>query len=239
MLENWINGNCSVSTRIKLALYDLSQAPAHKTSSPNPACASSFTCRAENPTNMNMTKTSLQIPQTNESQGPMASPHSISTESHGPCNSSCSFIGNGQGKKKQVSFGKLLILEFPLVLGNHPGVSSGAPTQLDWKYQSKYEFGIEVYESTRPKRRFKRELALSVPERARLYVSGVAKILLLSWKIVRPMSLSIFRRHGMFLSLLSFHLLYRPGYFRQGTPLTKLQLLHWRYRIQRQNELPH
>jgi hypothetical protein len=139
-----------------------------------------------------MLKLSLQLPQTNESHCPMVSPHSIiSTGSHGTHNScfgtitilnSCSdIIGNGQKKKRKVSFGKLRILEFPLVLGNHPDVSSGAPTQLDWKYQSKYEFDIEVYESIRPKRRYKRELALSVPQRARLYVSNPAKIVCLIW----------------------------------------------------------
>ena len=47
---------------------------------------------------------------------------------------------------KQVSFGELTIREYPMVLGDHPNVSSGAPIQLGWKPQAEVTHNLELYE---------------------------------------------------------------------------------------------
>jgi hypothetical protein len=73
-----------------------------------------------------------------------------------------------------VSFGSVIILEFPLILGDHPSVSSGAPTTIGWNYQAKSEVDVTVYEDVyRPiLPRCRRELAMSVPERARILLAA-------------------------------------------------------------------
>ena len=49
---------------------------------------------------------------------------------------------------KMVAFGDVTVTEFPMILGDNPGLTSGgAPTQLDWKPLGESEtFDLEIYE---------------------------------------------------------------------------------------------
>ena len=47
---------------------------------------------------------------------------------------------------KQVSFGDLTIREYPIELGDHPSVSSGAPSQIGWTPLSSTTRNLELYE---------------------------------------------------------------------------------------------
>jgi hypothetical protein len=73
-------------------------------------------------------------------------------------------------RKRSVSFGIITFYEFPLVLGHHPSVSSGAPTMLGNECQDINEIDVSIFEKyyrSQHRRRRGRKLALSVPERAR------------------------------------------------------------------------
>lgn len=53
------------------------------------------------------------------------------------------------GKKtngKRVSFSRITIYEHPIILGDHPAVSEGAPIAIGWKSQGSMVFGIDYYE---------------------------------------------------------------------------------------------
>ena len=73
-------------------------------------------------------------------------------------------------KRSGVSFGTVRILEFPLVMGDHPEVSSGVPTTLDWNVQDTEEMDVRTYEevvrSICPRRG--RELAITDSQRTNL-----------------------------------------------------------------------
>jgi hypothetical protein len=73
------------------------------------------------------------------------------------------------GATTSVSFGSVIILEFALILGDLPSALAGAqPKIIGWTYQDKVEVvdvkvHEEVYRPILPS--YRRELALSVPER--------------------------------------------------------------------------
>jgi hypothetical protein len=74
-----------------------------------------------------------------------------------------------QAYDKTVSFGELTIIEFPIMLGDNPAVSSGAPIQLGPKPLSTQTRNLEIYEYIRKDtRRHRKHLLLSVPRRAGL-----------------------------------------------------------------------
>jgi hypothetical protein len=70
---------------------------------------------------------------------------------------------------KKVRFGHLVITEFPIILGDNPAVSAGAPVTIDWTPQNESSFSIMAYEECKPKRRRRRrKLLISVSNRTLL-----------------------------------------------------------------------
>lgn len=77
---------------------------------------------------------------------------------------------------KSVTFGSLTILEFPIILGENPAVSGGAPVELGWVLMNRYTHReLQLYEYMRcDQRRHGRKnlLTMSVPDRARLLMES-------------------------------------------------------------------
>lgn len=61
-------------------------------------------------------------------------------------------------KTKRVMFSNVEIRSYPIVLGDHPGCSSGPPISLDWKHASSVKASVDAYEKLRPKRRIINQL---------------------------------------------------------------------------------
>jgi hypothetical protein len=85
--------------------------------------------------------------------------------SHGPHKKQSEF-------KKSVRFGDLVITEFPIILGDNPAVTMGAPVTIDWEAQGEITYKINVYESIRGTRRRRRKLLISVSNRAILLLAA-------------------------------------------------------------------
>jgi hypothetical protein len=85
--------------------------------------------------------------------------------SHGPHKKQLEF-------KKSVRFGDLVITEFPIILGDNPAVTMGAPVTIDWEAQGEVSYKINVYESIRGTRRRRRKLLISVSNRAILLLAA-------------------------------------------------------------------
>jgi hypothetical protein len=78
-------------------------------------------------------------------------------------------------QRKSVSFHDTLhISEYPVVIGDNPGCSSGAPISLDWEPQQTIQKSLDDFETIRqPKRRRQRDLAIpATVRRERLLQSG-------------------------------------------------------------------
>lgn len=91
------------------------------------------------------------------------------------CLKNCSPTRSAKPKAKlgkQVRFGHLTITEFPIILGDNPAVTSGAPITIDWAPQGEYGFSINAYEQCKPKRRRRRKLLISVSNRAILLLAA-------------------------------------------------------------------
>jgi hypothetical protein len=71
------------------------------------------------------------------------------------------------GKRRGVCWGEIVILEFPNILGDNPGVSDGVPITIGWKHNSKNTVDIDYYEFLRQShpRRKRKELAMKSAER--------------------------------------------------------------------------
>ena len=70
--------------------------------------------------------------------------------------------------RKLVRWGDVTIREHKSILGDHPGVSTGAPLTLDWRCQRETTFDVIEYEYTVRRcspRRPRKELVLSGPAR--------------------------------------------------------------------------
>lgn len=70
--------------------------------------------------------------------------------------------------KKSVCWGTLTFFIFPIVLGDHPSVSEGAPLSLAWKHSTKNELAIDYYEYLRESHRPRRK-------RRELFIPGAAR----------------------------------------------------------------
>jgi len=71
----------------------------------------------------------------------------------------------------RVKFDQVFLHEFPLILGDNPAVSKGAPVTIDWKACSHDVMDLEIYEYLRaPERRHRRKFLLSASRRAKLCV---------------------------------------------------------------------
>jgi hypothetical protein len=74
---------------------------------------------------------------------------------------------NLNAKSKRVTFGNdITIIEFPMVIGDNPGVSSGAPVQIGWVPQSTITMNLDLHEHFREgNRSHKKKLILKVHQR--------------------------------------------------------------------------
>jgi hypothetical protein len=75
-------------------------------------------------------------------------------------------------KTKAVRFDRIVITEFPVILGDNPAVTAGAPVTIDWQPQGERNYSINAYERCRPVRRRRRRLLISVSNRAILLLSA-------------------------------------------------------------------
>ena len=80
--------------------------------------------------------------------------------------------GKRSAEKKNVRFGDLVITEFPIILGDNPAVTMGAPVTIDWTPQGEISYKLNVYESIRGARRRRRKLLISVSNRAILLLAA-------------------------------------------------------------------
>ncbi|CAJ1934023.1 unnamed protein product [Cylindrotheca closterium] len=72
-----------------------------------------------------------------------------------------------------VSFGKIEIREYGMVLGDNPSTSSGPSVELDWETQSKFTIDtVDQYESMKPRRREMKQLAMPSEFRMQLLVNS-------------------------------------------------------------------
>jgi hypothetical protein len=71
-------------------------------------------------------------------------------------------------KKKKVSFADVEIIELPYTLGDNPSVSLGVPISASWEAQKRTTMNLDFFETYRPTRRTKQELALSREDRKHL-----------------------------------------------------------------------
>lgn len=78
------------------------------------------------------------------------------------------------GNGKSVSFGTITILEFPIMLGDNPGVSSGAPLTIDWVPVDVNTRDINLYDYLRSSQRksSKKKFQISVPRRAQMLIKA-------------------------------------------------------------------
>mmetsp|Transcript_32209 Transcript_32209/g.78550 ORF Transcript_32209/g.78550 Transcript_32209/m.78550 type:complete len:271 (-) Transcript_32209:1328-2140(-) len=74
--------------------------------------------------------------------------------------------------KGSVEFGSIVITEFPIILGDNPAVTSGAPVTIDWVAQAESAFSVDMYEEIKPARRRRRKLLISVSSRAILLLAA-------------------------------------------------------------------
>ncbi|KAL3917177.1 MAG: hypothetical protein SGILL_004837, partial [Bacillariaceae sp.] len=74
--------------------------------------------------------------------------------------------------KKSVCFDRIIITEFPIILGDNPAVTSGAPVTIDWTAQGEKNYSLYAYERCRPARRRRRKLLISVSNRAILLLAA-------------------------------------------------------------------
>jgi len=65
-----------------------------------------------------------------------------------------------------VGFNLVNIREYPITLGENPGVSGGPSLTIDWEPQAEVKLPLERYESTRPPRR--NYVEMSIPKNVRM-----------------------------------------------------------------------
>ena len=70
--------------------------------------------------------------------------------------------------ERRVSFQEIEILEFHYILGDNPAVSQGAPVALGNDLVRRNSTELDIYESSRGKRKNRKKLALPVQERAQM-----------------------------------------------------------------------
>lgn len=77
-------------------------------------------------------------------------------------------------RKKSVSFSDVTILEFPIILGENPAVSGGAPIELGWELMEYYTRDLQLYEYMRSalRKRGRKNLIIPVSDRAQLLMES-------------------------------------------------------------------
>lgn len=61
---------------------------------------------------------------------------------------------------KRVSFDRLHVREYPVILGDHPATTSGLPVTLDWNVSNSYQVEVNKYEQRSTRRRAGLELRM-------------------------------------------------------------------------------
>eukprot|EP00529_Nitzschia_sp_RCC80_P037319 CAMPEP_0113451208 /NCGR_PEP_ID=MMETSP0014_2-20120614/6221_1 /TAXON_ID=2857 /ORGANISM="Nitzschia sp." /LENGTH=155 /DNA_ID=CAMNT_0000342559 /DNA_START=151 /DNA_END=618 /DNA_ORIENTATION=+ /assembly_acc=CAM_ASM_000159 len=84
---------------------------------------------------------------------------------------SSSAKGSSNVPKPKVGFDEVEILEFNYVLGDNPGVSSGAPIALGADLQNQITLEVDYYEKARGKRKSRKKMTIPVHERAHILMS--------------------------------------------------------------------
>jgi len=75
--------------------------------------------------------------------------------------------------KRQVSFGKIMVRDYDMILGDHPCCSYGPPVTIDWNYLEYEPLDVDEYEFHHPPRRTFREMGLNYYQRkALLCIAG-------------------------------------------------------------------
>lgn len=69
-------------------------------------------------------------------------------------------------KSMRVDFSKIVIREYPVTLGDNPGVSAGPALTIDWEPQDEVQIPLLDYESSRPPRR--NYVEMSIPKDIRM-----------------------------------------------------------------------
>ena len=77
---------------------------------------------------------------------------------------------DGLQRSSSVKFDKIQVREYECTLGDNPAVSAGPSVSLGWQYTPERELDVECYESRRPTRRTKQELAIPVKIREDMLV---------------------------------------------------------------------
>lgn len=80
--------------------------------------------------------------------------------------------GQRSSTLKGVRFGNIVITEFPIILGDNPAVTSGAPVTIDWTPQAENSYSVNAFEQFKPARRRRRKLLISVSSRAILLLAA-------------------------------------------------------------------
>ena len=60
--------------------------------------------------------------------------------------------GNTPARQKSVTFDRIHVRSFPLVIGDHPFCTTGCPITLGWGHSKEEQMKIDEYESMRTKR---------------------------------------------------------------------------------------
>ena len=76
--------------------------------------------------------------------------------------------GSSSIPKPKVGFDEVEILEFNYILGDNPGVSSGAPIALGAELQNQITLEVDYYEKARGKRKSRKKMTIPVHERAQM-----------------------------------------------------------------------
>ena len=69
---------------------------------------------------------------------------------------------------KKVWFDQLEVREYPMILGDNPATSEGAPVTIDWEFQNEFLVDVEYFELYRPSRKSKDHFKLSSKRRVEL-----------------------------------------------------------------------
>lgn len=63
-------------------------------------------------------------------------------------------------KKDKVSFSKIYIREYPIIVGDNPSIMTGVPITIDWVHVSEINFEIDEYEELKPESRTMAQLRM-------------------------------------------------------------------------------
>ena len=63
-------------------------------------------------------------------------------------------------KKDKVSFSKIHIREYPIIIGDNPSIMTGVPITIDWVHVSEIKFTIDEYEDFKPESRTMAQLRM-------------------------------------------------------------------------------